>query len=73
MCFEEHLREYQKLVLTHFLKKIDLRLYRTADDSRRSNERKSPEIVSVKDNKMNTILINKISCGLNHNLLLTND
>jgi hypothetical protein len=21
MCFEEHLREYQKLVLTHFLKK----------------------------------------------------
>ncbi len=29
MCFEEHLREYQKLVLTHFLKKIHLRLSRT--------------------------------------------
>jgi hypothetical protein len=29
MHFEEHLREYQKVVLTHFLKKIDLRLYRT--------------------------------------------
>ncbi len=29
MCFEEYLREYQKVVLTHFLKKIDLRLYRT--------------------------------------------
>jgi len=29
MCFEEHLREYQKLVLTHFLKKIVLRLSRT--------------------------------------------
>ncbi len=29
MCFEEHLREYKKLVLTHFLKKIDLRLSRT--------------------------------------------
>jgi hypothetical protein len=29
MRFEEHLREYQKLVLTHFLKKIDLRLYKT--------------------------------------------
>jgi hypothetical protein len=29
MHFEEHLREYQKVVLTHFLKKIDLRLYKT--------------------------------------------
>ncbi len=29
MFFEEHLRENQKLILTHFLKKIDLRLYRT--------------------------------------------
>jgi hypothetical protein len=29
MCFEEHLGEYQKLVLSHFLKKIDLRLQST--------------------------------------------
>jgi hypothetical protein len=29
MSFEEHLKEYQKLMLTHFLKKINLRLYRT--------------------------------------------
>jgi transposase InsO family protein len=29
ICFEEHLREYQKVVLTYFLKKIDLRLSRT--------------------------------------------
>jgi hypothetical protein len=29
MYFEEHLRKYQKVVLTYFLKKIYLRLSRT--------------------------------------------
>ncbi len=38
-----------------------------------NNERKRPEIVSVTDNEMNKILINKVSCGLKHNLLLAND
>jgi alpha-tubulin suppressor-like RCC1 family protein len=38
-----------------------------------NNKRKIPEIVSVRDNKMNNILIKKISSGANHNLLLTND